>query len=85
MSVRHSYTQMWLPGVPVMFAGGPVWATAWAPVPNSETKQFLALATLPQTELLHQVSSVYSYHSLIQIWAFDKLPNIQLVFVYHHL
>lgn len=63
----------------MMFAGGPVWTAAWAPVPDTETKQFLALATLPDADLLHRVSSVYSYNSLIQIWAFNQLPNTQLV------
>jgi len=66
-----------LDGVPVMFAGGPVWALAWAPVPDTERQQYLAVAVHPDMEQTHEMASVYKYDSLIQIWAFGYLDNIE--------
>lgn len=70
-------------GVPVIFAGGPVWATAWVPVPdNGNHHQYLAVATHPGVEETHEMSAVYNYKSLIQVWSFGHLNNCELVETY---
>ncbi|XP_046674072.1 uncharacterized protein LOC124363050 [Homalodisca vitripennis] len=62
-------------GVPVMFTGGPVWACAWAAVPDTEDNQYLAVASHPDMNLTHEMSAVYSYPSVIQVWAVGRLVN----------
>uniref|UniRef100_A0A1B6LWK2 C2H2-type domain-containing protein n=1 Tax=Graphocephala atropunctata TaxID=36148 RepID=A0A1B6LWK2_9HEMI len=62
-------------GVPVMFAGGPVWACAWASVPDTEDRQYLAVASHPNMDMTHEMAAVYSYPSILQVWAVGRLIN----------
>lgn len=63
-------------GTPAMFVGGPVWACAWAPLPNTETQQYIAVACHPDMDAEHAMGCTYSYKSIIQIWDFGNLCNI---------
>lgn len=60
-----------------LFAGGPVWAAAWAPVPDTESRQYLAVSCHPDMDFEHAMGRTYTYKSLIQIWKFDQLDNLK--------
>ncbi|XP_054268325.1 general transcription factor 3C polypeptide 2-like [Macrosteles quadrilineatus] len=64
-----------LDGVAVLFAGGPVWSVSWAPIPDYEDHQYLALATHTNVESTHEMSSLYNYPGIIQIWALGAIKN----------
>uniref|UniRef100_A0A1B6EAV2 C2H2-type domain-containing protein n=1 Tax=Clastoptera arizonana TaxID=38151 RepID=A0A1B6EAV2_9HEMI len=65
-----------LNGTQAIFVGGPVWASAWAPVPLTETHQYLAVACHPNMDTEHEMGRIYDYKSMIQIWDYGELCNI---------
>ncbi|KAJ4444801.1 hypothetical protein ANN_06598 [Periplaneta americana] len=73
------------PGAPVLFAGGPVWALAWCPVPlqqaiyrDAEVDQYLALSCHAGMENTYLSGHQYAQPGLIQIWNFGHLDNLKL-------
>jgi len=71
-------------GTPMFFAGGPVWATAWCPIPLQEAiyhtahmNQYLAVSCHTGMEDTHISGQSYSHSGLIQIWDFGHLDNKQ--------
>lgn len=71
-------------GAPVLFAGGPVWALAWCPVPlqqaiyrDAEVDQYLALSCHAGMENTYLSGHQYAQPGLIQIWNFGHLDNLK--------
>ena len=69
-------------GVPTFFAGGPVWAMAWCPVPlqltvfnNTSVSQFLAVSVHKGMEDVYISGQSYAHSNMIQIWNFGSLDN----------
>jgi hypothetical protein len=73
-------------GIPMFFAGGPVWAMAWCPIPlqtaiyrTTHTNQYLAVSCHSGMEDKYISGQSYSHSGLIQIWDFGHLDNQQWV------
>jgi hypothetical protein len=71
-------------GTPLFFAGGPVWAAAWCPVPVQEAiyhtahlNQYLAVSCHSHMDDTYVSGQSYSHSGLIQIWDFGHLDNQQ--------
>jgi len=71
-------------GIPMFFAGGPVWAMAWCPLPLQNTiyrtahiNQYLAVSCHSGMEDTYISGQSYSHSGLIQIWDFGHLDNQQ--------
>ncbi|XP_021918407.1 uncharacterized protein LOC110829207 isoform X4 [Zootermopsis nevadensis] len=71
-------------GTPIFFAGGPVWATAWCPIPlhkaiyrTAHINQYLAVSCHNGMEDTYISGQRYSHNGLIQIWDFGHLDNQQ--------
>jgi hypothetical protein len=71
-------------GTPMFFAGGPVWATAWCPIPlqkaiyrTAHMNQYLAVSCHSGMEDTYISGQRYSHNGLIQIWDFGHLDNQQ--------
>ena len=69
-------------GIPMFFAGGPVWAMAWCPLPLQSTiyrtahnNQYLAVSCHSGMEDTYISGQSYSRSGLIQIWDFGHLDN----------
>lgn len=58
--------------MPTFFASGPVWASAWLPIPtwmyDKNPVQFIAISTHPTMESEYAVGKSYSEPNIIQIW-----------------
>ncbi|CAG2176119.1 unnamed protein product, partial [Oppiella nova] len=75
------------------FVGGPVWATAWCPLPHSATTcdQFLAVASNMNWDTTHTLNDTDIESGLIQLWsvgqlgtAFDATVKPRLAFSIAH-
>ncbi|PNF19015.1 hypothetical protein B7P43_G12399 [Cryptotermes secundus] len=71
-------------GTPVFFAGGPVWATAWCPVPlqkaihhTAHLNQYLAVSCHSHMDDTYISGRSYSHSGLLQIWDFGHLDHQQ--------
>ncbi|XP_050421092.1 uncharacterized protein LOC126833675 isoform X3 [Adelges cooleyi] len=56
--------------------GGPDWAMAWCPASEDVQVQYLAISCHPNPDIIHKEMQSYKYPSLIQLWKFDTLHNI---------
>ncbi|KAI4502019.1 hypothetical protein M0802_002701 [Mischocyttarus mexicanus] len=65
--------------LPAFFAGGPVWALAWLPIPvysnHKAVDQYIAISTHPEMENEFIVGKAFSGPNMIQIWNMGKLNN----------
>ncbi|VVC33262.1 Hypothetical protein CINCED_3A011483 [Cinara cedri] len=59
-----------------LFTGGPNWAISWCPVPEDVKIQYLAIACHPKPDLVHKEMDSYKYPSILQLWTFNSLNNI---------
>ncbi|XP_011500015.1 PREDICTED: general transcription factor 3C polypeptide 2 [Ceratosolen solmsi marchali] len=65
---------------PTFFAGGPIWALAWLPIPSllafsKNISQFIAVSTHPTMDIEFSVGKIYTKKNIIQIWNFGDLNN----------
>lgn len=84
LSQEELKTLILFTGIPMFFAGGPVWAMAWCPVPlqnaiyrTAHVTQFLAVSCHSGMEDTYISGQSYSHAGLIQIWDFGHLDNQQ--------
>ncbi|XP_011146081.1 general transcription factor 3C polypeptide 2 isoform X2 [Harpegnathos saltator] len=65
--------------VPTFFAGGPIWASAWLPIPlpmyTKNPTQYVAISTHPTVGSEYTVGKSYSGSNVIQIWDVGQLDH----------
>ncbi|KAK3866511.1 hypothetical protein Pcinc_027956 [Petrolisthes cinctipes] len=63
----------------LFFAGGPITASAWCPLPPSISSttcyQYLALHSIPDPDHEYKMQGSYTHAGLIQIWGFPQSKN----------
>ncbi|XP_029175162.1 general transcription factor 3C polypeptide 2-like isoform X2 [Nylanderia fulva] len=66
-------------GVPTFFVGGPVWASAWLPIPSpiyiKNPTQYIAISTHPTMKDEYTIGNKYSGPNIIQIWNIGSLNH----------
>ncbi|KAE9535993.1 hypothetical protein AGLY_007894 [Aphis glycines] len=70
------FKSVYINGIYWLFTGGPNWAMSWCPVPKEVQKQYLAISCHPKPDLEHKEMDSYKYPSLVQLWEFDSLNNV---------
>jgi hypothetical protein len=71
----------------VLYAGGPVWSTAWCPLHNSEdatagplqTVETLAVSTHPRTQRRNPIGMQHTGPGLVQLWGVPSSAESQLL------
>ncbi|XP_014470419.1 PREDICTED: uncharacterized protein LOC106742201 isoform X2 [Dinoponera quadriceps] len=65
--------------VPTFFTGGPIWASAWLPIPlpmyTKNPTQYVAISTHPTMESEYAVGKSYTESNVIQIWDVGQLDH----------
>ncbi|KAK0182296.1 hypothetical protein PV327_000448 [Microctonus hyperodae] len=66
-------------GFPTFFVGGPVWATAWLPIPtilySRKVNQYIAISTHSKMNDSFATGKSYKFKNIIQIWDLGHLEH----------